>query len=215
MCVANSSITRGHNLKLSRLTCRSRVRHDYFSQRIVEYWNSLPSDVVNASSVNSFKGRLDKHWKDFMFTLELPPRTVTYCHWCTDRQKATRPMKPQKMVNGVCACRLLNLNSNLLTHSITFLTLYTFYCVHSSHYLIVYRFYHYLSSLCYFNNYNNIVDARLCHIFHKISNAQCSEWWKINLAILVSVRGGCGWWGSCPLSLILACLLYTSPSPRD
>jgi len=78
--MANSSITRGHNLKLSRLTCRSRVRHDYFSQRIVEYWNSLPSDVVNASSVNSFKGRLDKHWKDFMFTLELPPRTVTHCH---------------------------------------------------------------------------------------------------------------------------------------
>jgi len=33
-----------------------------------------------------------------MFTLELPPRTVTYCHRCTDRQKATRPMKPQKMV---------------------------------------------------------------------------------------------------------------------
>jgi len=98
--MANSSITRGHNLKLSRLTCRSRVRHDYFSQRIVEYWNSLLSDVVNASSVNSFKGRLDKHWKDFMFTLELPPRTVTHCHWCTDRQKATRPTKPQKMVNG-------------------------------------------------------------------------------------------------------------------
>ena len=55
--MANSSITRGHNLKLSRLTCRSRVRHDYFSQRIVEYWNSLPSDVVNASSVNSFNQR--------------------------------------------------------------------------------------------------------------------------------------------------------------
>ena len=59
--MANTSVTRGHNLKLSRLTCRSRIRHDYFSQRTVEYWNVLPSDVVNASSVNSFKGRLDKH----------------------------------------------------------------------------------------------------------------------------------------------------------
>ena len=83
--MANSSITRGHNLKLSRLTCRSRIRHDYFGQRIVEYWNGLQaskqaSDVVNASSVNSFKGRLDKHWKEFMFSLELPPRTVTSCH---------------------------------------------------------------------------------------------------------------------------------------
>jgi len=27
-----------------------------------------------------FKGRLDKHWKEFMFSLELPPRTVTSCH---------------------------------------------------------------------------------------------------------------------------------------
>jgi len=56
------------------------MSHDYFSQRIVEYWNGLPSDVVNASSVNSFKGRLDKHWKEFMFSLELPKRTVTSCY---------------------------------------------------------------------------------------------------------------------------------------
>jgi len=71
----NNSITR----KLSRLTCRSQIRHDYFSQRIVEYWKGLTSDVVNTSTVNSFKGCLDKYWKEYMFTLELPPRTVT-CH---------------------------------------------------------------------------------------------------------------------------------------
>jgi len=62
---------------------------------IVEYWNGLPSDV-NASSVNSFKGRLDKHWKEFMFSLELPPRTVTSCHWRTDRQKASRPINRRR-----------------------------------------------------------------------------------------------------------------------
>jgi len=100
LVMASSSITRGHNLKLSRLTCRSRIWHDYCSQRIVEYWNGLSSDVVNASSVNSFKGRLDKHWKEFMFSLELPKRTVTSCYWRTDRQKAIWPIKPQKMVNG-------------------------------------------------------------------------------------------------------------------
>ena len=60
LVMANNSITRDHNLKLSRQTCR--IRHDYFSQRIVEFWNGLPSDDVNASTVNSFKGRLDKHW---------------------------------------------------------------------------------------------------------------------------------------------------------
>ena len=118
------SITRGHNLKLSRLTCRSRIRHDYFSQRIVEYWNGLPSDVVNVSSVNSFKGRLDKHWKEFMFSLELPKRTVTYCYWRrpTDRQKAIWPIKPQKMVNGKTLPK---------THYGRIIALYGHYCIAS------------------------------------------------------------------------------------
>jgi len=65
-----------------------------------KHWNGLPSDVVNASSVNSFNGRLDKQWKEFMFSLELPKRTVTSCYWRTDRRKAIWPIKPQKMVNG-------------------------------------------------------------------------------------------------------------------
>jgi len=37
-------------------------RHDYFSWRIVSYWNRLPSDIVNAVWVNSFKNHLDRHW---------------------------------------------------------------------------------------------------------------------------------------------------------
>ena len=39
------------------------------SQRAVNDWNALPQSVVDASSVNSFKNRLDKYWKDsFGFT---------------------------------------------------------------------------------------------------------------------------------------------------
>jgi len=70
----------------------------------IEHWNRLPCDVVNAPSVNSFKGHLDRHWKEFFFSLELPARTLTSCHWCTDRKKAVRPIKPQKMVNGKDRC---------------------------------------------------------------------------------------------------------------
>ena len=33
-------------------------------------WNNLPSDVVSAPSVNAFKERLDKHWKEYCFTLD-------------------------------------------------------------------------------------------------------------------------------------------------
>jgi len=29
----------------------------------VDYWNALPSSIVEAPSVNSFKAKIDKHWK--------------------------------------------------------------------------------------------------------------------------------------------------------
>lgn len=36
-------------------------RHNFFTNRIVSAWNSLPDSVVQAESVNSFKNRLDEH----------------------------------------------------------------------------------------------------------------------------------------------------------
>ena len=32
----------------------------FFSQRVVNGWNSLPAEVVNAESVNSFKNAYDR-----------------------------------------------------------------------------------------------------------------------------------------------------------
>ena len=29
---------------------------------IIHVWNSLPNEVIEANSTNSFKNRLDKHW---------------------------------------------------------------------------------------------------------------------------------------------------------
>ena len=31
----------------------------------MEHWNSLPDKVVEASSVNSFKSSVNKHWRDY------------------------------------------------------------------------------------------------------------------------------------------------------
>lgn len=66
--VQYSSITRGHNLKLTKVTCCSRIRHNCFSQWIVNYWNELPRHVVNATSLNSFKNHLNKHRKAHVHT---------------------------------------------------------------------------------------------------------------------------------------------------
>jgi len=40
------------------------VRQNFFSLRIVNEWNKLPQDVVEAPLINTFKNRLDRHWHD-------------------------------------------------------------------------------------------------------------------------------------------------------
>ena len=40
------------------------VHKNSFYCRVVDKWNSLPSDVVDAPSIDAFKNRLDDHWKD-------------------------------------------------------------------------------------------------------------------------------------------------------
>jgi len=54
---------RGHSLKLSLDRCRLDLRKYFFSQRVISVWNSFPQHVIDATSVNSFKNRLDTHWK--------------------------------------------------------------------------------------------------------------------------------------------------------
>ena len=50
---------RGHKWKLKVNRCRCQLRQCFFSQRVVNLRNRLPATVVEASSINSFKNRLD------------------------------------------------------------------------------------------------------------------------------------------------------------
>jgi ribonuclease P/MRP protein subunit RPP40 len=50
---------RGHTMKLFRKRCRTTMRANSFSMRVVDEWNALPQEVVDATSVNCFKNRLD------------------------------------------------------------------------------------------------------------------------------------------------------------
>ena len=56
---SNVTTNRGHRLKLRGKRCRLDVRKYFFSQRVINEWNSLPEDVVLAKSVNAFKNGLD------------------------------------------------------------------------------------------------------------------------------------------------------------
>ena len=65
--VDNNSITRGHNFKLKKPSFKTKIRQHFFNNHVVNNWNSLPSDAVNATSTNSFKNKLDQCWENRMY----------------------------------------------------------------------------------------------------------------------------------------------------
>lgn len=69
--LSNSDFTRGHNLKLNKPFCNTRKFHQFFTNRTISLWNSLPSDIVNAVSINSFKNRIDIYFSDLKYTTHL------------------------------------------------------------------------------------------------------------------------------------------------
>ena len=64
--IKSSSKTRGHQFKIEKKRSRLEIRRNFFSQRVVNRWNSLPDSVVDAESVNTFKNRYDKYIEDTM-----------------------------------------------------------------------------------------------------------------------------------------------------
>ena len=53
--------TRGHRVKVQGRKYRGDVRGKFFTQRVMSEWNRLPSLVVEANSLGSFKRLLDKY----------------------------------------------------------------------------------------------------------------------------------------------------------
>ncbi len=64
LLVAQARRTRGHSVKLIKQRCRTSLRkHSFFHHR-VDTWNSLPEQVVTASSINQFKSELNRFWRN-------------------------------------------------------------------------------------------------------------------------------------------------------
>ena len=55
------SRTRGSKAALVKEQCWLDMRKCSFSQRVINEWNKLPNDCVNARSVNLFKNRIDRY----------------------------------------------------------------------------------------------------------------------------------------------------------
>jgi len=78
--MASLTALRWHMFKLKKRYCHKQLRSSFFSFRVI----NLPSNVVSAPSVNAFKERLDKHWKDYRFTLD--PEDFSQRHQVTSDQ---------------------------------------------------------------------------------------------------------------------------------
>jgi len=56
--------TRGNKVKIFQEHVHYNLRKYYFSNRVIQIWNSLPDSVVESNSINSFKHNLDKFWQN-------------------------------------------------------------------------------------------------------------------------------------------------------
>ena len=63
----NDCITRTNSKKLFKPHCVTKKFQHFFSNRIINTWNSLPERIVNAESLNVFKNTLDRYWGDLKF----------------------------------------------------------------------------------------------------------------------------------------------------
>jgi len=59
--------TRGHSFKLSKQHFHKNIRSHALSVRVINDWNSLPDNIVNANSLASFKQLLDEYWTDYNY----------------------------------------------------------------------------------------------------------------------------------------------------
>nr|VZI40377.1 unnamed protein product [Spirometra erinaceieuropaei] len=58
--LATTTNLRGHPLKLRVTGAKLVIRKFFFSNRVIEAWNALPTDVVMSTSVEAFKRKLDQ-----------------------------------------------------------------------------------------------------------------------------------------------------------
>ena len=52
---------RGHDKKLTLPHCRTRIRHNFFTLRVISTWNALPEEIVHSPSKTTFKRLLDSY----------------------------------------------------------------------------------------------------------------------------------------------------------
>ena len=68
--------TRHHSEKLEKTRFHLDIRRKFFANRIHDVWNAVPGRLIDAPSLEAFKGRLDDHLQSLRYSTEyvLPSR---------------------------------------------------------------------------------------------------------------------------------------------
>ena len=65
--LSHNTHARGHSFKLFKPPAHHLCRANFFGTRDINDWNNLTSDIVENSSLNSFKSAVDNYFYDFKF----------------------------------------------------------------------------------------------------------------------------------------------------
>ena len=59
------------NIKSINKPLINQSSKSFFSNRVINKWNSLPQEVVDAKTINEFKNKFDSHYKDLIYSIDL------------------------------------------------------------------------------------------------------------------------------------------------
>ena len=60
---APSRVFRSHDYNVNKAAWKKDIRKYAFKQHVADQWNNLPNTIVDPSSIDTFKNRLDKLWE--------------------------------------------------------------------------------------------------------------------------------------------------------
>ena len=69
---STNNSTRTNGYKLEKTSFNGNQYKHFFTNRVINTWNSLPGSVVCSKTINEFKNKCDRHFSEFIYETNLP-----------------------------------------------------------------------------------------------------------------------------------------------